>query len=271
MCSKIRKMTDVSATIPTETPIPKPTITAPPPPITDAKYGAYKLIESLKTDADSSIGKVTGLGQITDATLLSDYTALQTELIDILNTWATTDLSTLNTKQSELNERKNSLDKRRDLLFPKTDTLTAGDAASLTAKRTAEHVLDFFFWISAIMGGVINSHIFLTRTTNSVLMRLYYWVFGFGFFPIILLYAIYNPPAWRAAIFPWFDRANVPPMFNSVLLKPLTTLVMFRQPIAGEADFSGITQNMLRFISMGLLAGIVVLYFMIRGTLPLPV
>jgi lipid-A-disaccharide synthase-like uncharacterized protein len=216
---------------------------------------------------DSSIGKVSGLGQITDDSLLADYNALQTEIVNILNTWTSLDLTTLNTKQSEVNERKNSLDKRRDLLFPKTDTLTAGDAATITAKRTAERVLDFFFWIAAIFGGIINSHIFLTRPT---LMRLYYWVFGFALFPVVLLYALYDPPAWRAALFPWFDRGSVPPVFNSFLLKPVTTLVMFRQPVAGETDFGGITRSMLRFISMGLLAGIVVLYYMIRGVLPIP-
>ncbi len=248
-------------------------VTAPPPPppsITDAKYGPYKLIESYKSEVDSSIGKVTDMGPIVDTSLLSDYTALQTELKNVLDTWSTLDLSTLNTKQSELNVRKASLDKRRDLLLPKTDTLTAGDAATITAKRTAERVLDFFFWAAAIFGGIINSHIFLTRTTNSVLMRLYYWVFGFALFPVVLLYALYDPPAWRAVLFPWFDRGNVPPVLNSSILKPLTTLVMFRQPVAGETDFGGITRSMLRFISMGLLASIVVLYYMIRGVLPIP-
>lgn len=252
------------------------TAAAPPPPppsppsITDAKYGPYTLIQSYKTAVDASIGVLQGLNQTIDTALVTDYTTLKTEIEATLNAWPTTDLSTLNSKESDYSSRKDALGKRLDAVKPKQDALGAGDAVAITAKRTAERVLDLFFWIAAIFGGIINSHIFLNKTSSSLIMRLYYWVFGFAFFPIVLFYALYDPPAWRAALFPWFDRENVPPAMNSTILKPLTILVMFRKPGIGETDFGQVTRNMLRFISMGLLAGICIIYLMVNGTLPIP-
>ena len=60
-------------------------------------------------------------------------------------------------------------------------------------------------FVAALLGGSVLSNAFTEEAFWGI--RLYYFIYGFLFFPLSLLYGAIKPPVWQATLMPWTLRA----------------------------------------------------------------
>ena len=252
---QIAPIATTAAPSPTPTPVPDPGVL-------DPKYSYVLTFKQLLLNIDTSIGKVQGLAT-PDTTLLSDYTTLKTDIQTIYSAYVNTNITVLTTKTQDFQVRLDALDARLAALLPKpvSKEPTAAEVASMTAKKTGATILFVTIIFGMILGGIVMSHTFIE---TPLMYRLYYFMYGAAMFPMSLAYGVYDPPIWRAALFPLFEKGGEPAALKVPPLSFIWSLIAFSAPNPDDYDTIGVFKNVLRLACGAVLSVIVGAYMMSR-------
>jgi hypothetical protein len=118
-------------------------------------------------------------------------------------------------------------------------------------------VMMICMFAAALLGGSVLSNAFVDESFLGI--RLYYFVYGFLFFPLSLLYGAIRPPVWQATLIPWTLR--VAPDATTVSERWFSYHIFSAeesQQIVGQppatllrADLLESGRSMLRYFSIG--------------------
>lgn len=207
-------------------------ITAVDPAFTDAKFGPFTILKQTKQDIDATLNLLESR-EPKDTGMMSDLVTLSNDIVAIANVWQTTDMDQLRTKARGFQEKYES--------YRVQIPVISGLAIS-----TGQNILAMLLAFSVLFGGIIGSHFFIQA---SALQRFYYFVYGAALFPFTLLFAIYQPPLWRATLIPLVEGSRG--LFSFVAPSPLDK-----------------PSNTLRYLSVGLLLSVVGFYYFLYERLP---
>ena len=236
-----------------------PAIGPPPDPgVLDPKYSYVLTFKQLLLNIDTSVGKAQGLAT-PDTALISDYTTLKTDIQAVYYAYATTDITALTNKTQDFQGRLDILDARLAALLPTpvSKEPTAAEVAAMTAKKTAATILFVTILIGMFLGGIVVSHAFIE---TPLMYRLYYFFYGAALFPISLAYGVYDPPIWRAVLFPLFEKGDEPASLKTFPLSLVWSLIAFSAPNPDDYDTIGVYKNVLRLACGAVLSVIVGAY-----------
>ena len=77
-------------------------------------------------------------------------------------------------------------------------------AARQALKWAAFAVIMICIFVAALLGGSVLSNAYVEEVFWGI--RLYYFIYGFLFFPLSLLYGAIRPPVWQSTLIPWSLR-----------------------------------------------------------------
>jgi hypothetical protein len=151
-----------------------------------------------------------------DANILKDYETLKTDIDAAIGSKGSLTPDALTTKVSDLNVRLVALTEKKNAALPAADSATNTPTTLLgaTYSNTFFAIKGFMTILGSILGAIIGSHWFLQATVNNdfmsnrTLYKLFYALYGALLFPFTLMYAVINPPMWRAPLLPLYERGS---------------------------------------------------------------
>lgn len=232
--------------------------------------GKSAITSELETYVTQSQEAITAIGATKqpDSALQADYEALKADLQATIDAEAATDVSVYTSKLVELKSRFDTLNTRKVQFLasanPTVYTLT--DLAQMTYGNTLNTILFFLMVAAVILGGTVASHLFLDER---LVYRIYYFAYGAALFPFSLAYAIFDPPYWRATLFPWILKGEEASVISKFPLSLLWNFIAYSSPSPLDKETLGYTKGLLRMFSGGILGLLVVFYFLVFERLPL--
>lgn len=218
-------------------------------------------------DANDAI-TVINTTKIPDGTLISDYSALIKEMEDAIAAEATTELTAYTARLADFKGKYDALNERkiRFLVQANPTIYTYADLVKLTYGTAVDIALFVILLIAVLLGGTIASHYFIDE---SLAYRLYYFVYGAAFFPFVHLYALFNPPYWRATLFPWVERGKESSFLSKFPVSVLWNFISYSRPSPLDVETLGYTKGLLSIFIGGLLVSIGALYYISFRRLPI--
>lgn len=216
-------------------------------------------LEANKTFIDSAVKQLRGLSSPNEA-LIEKYTKLKADIDVVLNKLDTMDATSLTASAKELNERLVQLNTEKEATLSGATKKLEDMTAKEIAQYTIRSVLDNIFIISIIfaffLGGSIASHSFIhTRW----FYKIFYAIYGGVFFPLSLALGIWNPPAWRAPLYPLLERGEDEPVWtNYPVINIFTGMFKYTPP---DLDEPATYSIMYRLLSLLAVTGIGVGFF----------
>jgi len=182
------------------------------------------VLNAINTSIKSSISELvqTKLTDSVITTLIADYTKLQTRVMTDLSGIASftitsfpAEINTINTTLAALDLRKVAY--LKPITAPKE--VTFNSILLDTWNEIQENIMFLTTVVGMMFGCIVASHWIiiadLPLDKNVLLYHLFYAFFGALLFPIPILYGLVNPPMWRAALIPLFERSGNDPSWMS--------------------------------------------------------
>jgi len=149
-------------------------------------------LEVLKTNVN---GSITTLANYQSFPVARDLTRRYNELLTLINA-TRRDISGANTdiiisKQSVLNAKNDALDQEKALFLYQTKGIT-----TVEFLQVVSYYLGMLFAVIIITNKMVSEPWYY---------KIYYAVFGMMFYPLVLIWGVFNPPQWRAVLIPFVD------------------------------------------------------------------
>ena len=113
------------------------------------------------------------------------------------------------------------------------DALSSYSTRQSGLSTVAHTIITCFIIISVILGGIVASNQFIGY--NYWPIRLYYFIYGAVFFPIVLLYGVVFPPEWRCSFLPIFEYEE-DNLSTNFFLRSMKQLVGYIPPPKDRED-----------------------------------
>jgi len=174
-------------------------------------------IASLQPSTDSRAGA-----------LITKYNVLNTDITKTIHDLSGMSSDLLNAKQNQYNSQLVELNIEKKNILESSSEITAKSVF-----KTVTYSVGIFFAIIIITHTFIDKHIFF---------KIFYCVWGALLYPIVLLYGIYSPPAWRAILIPLVDVSDGEPSWASnIIVSPLIFPFKYTEPTlegSGKSKFA---------------------------------
>lgn len=182
------------------------------------------VLNAINTNIGASIAQLvqTKLTDSVITTLIADYTTLQTKVRTDLSGIASFTITSFPTEVNSINTQLAALDVRK-VAYLKPITIprevTFNSIMLDTWGEIKENIMLLTTVVGMMFGCIVASHWLITADMpldkNVILYHLFYAFFGALLFPIPILYGVVNPPMWRAALIPLFERKGSDPSWMS--------------------------------------------------------
>lgn len=198
------------------------------------------VLNAISTSIRSSISELiqTKLTDSTITTLISDYTTLQTRITTDISGISSFTITSFPTEINAINTQLAALDARKVAYLKPITAPKEVTFRSLMADTWIEIKRNIMILTTAVgmmFGCIVASHWIIIADMpldkNVLLYHLFYGFFGALLFPIPILYGLINPPMWRAAIIPLFERKGGDPDWMSY---PVINLFTYVKPTAND-------------------------------------
>jgi hypothetical protein len=166
-------------------------------------------IASLQSSTDSRAG-----------TLLVKYNTLNSEVAKTIQDLSGISPDLLNAKQNQYNSKIIELNiEKKNILENSTE---------ITAKSVFKIIT---YSAGMVFAMIIISHTFIDK---NIFLQIFYCVWGALLYPIVLLYGIYSPPAWKAILIPFVKNDSEAKWQSNIIA--VTLLFPFRYNESASID-----------------------------------
>jgi hypothetical protein len=195
-------------------------------------------LQGLVSKITNSIKDLSVVKTDDSAALQEEYTTLQTSIREVIADSNTSDPDKLLSDVKDYQKDTHDLDAKRDTIMG----TYSGNVGFLTAvgREFLYYSTMVIYIIGPLFGFIIMSNAFFDE---SIPLKLFYGFWGALWYPLSLLYSLFNPPVWRSLLFPLI-RDDEPFMF----------LEVWKYHVTVDIDETAKGQLMMRIVSGGILA-----------------
>ena len=177
------------------------------------------VLKAIKKSIELSISELSKIKPEDDTlkTLISDYKTLNNSVISDISGISNFTITTFPSRVNAINDNVDKLDTRKvSYLEPITGKKVVTFYTILADIWTdiKNNIIGITTIFGMIFGAIVASHWAIIAGMDidmNMIYHLYYSFFGALLFPIPILYGVINPPMWRAALLPLFERTDSSP------------------------------------------------------------
>jgi len=194
-------------------------------------------LQALKSKIMNSIEDLSIINTSDSTALQTKYAILETSIEGAVSSSNTTDVSILVSNVNNYEKQVRDLDETRDMIMGKYST----NVGFITAvgRQFLYYATMTIYIIGPLFGFIIMSNAFFDE---SITLKLFYGFWGAIWYPLSLLFSVFNPPVWRSLIFPLI-RDDEPFLFFE----------FWKYHVTIDIDETAKGQLMMRLISGGIL------------------